>query len=218
MNHKWRLAFLLLSFASLLWLGRPSQAADPCAIPSFGAAANISLNAPRAVVVADFNNDGKLDIVAANNRTSGTISILLGNGTGGFSTATNISGGRNPTFVESGDLNGDGNADLILTNETNTQGELTIFLGNGMGGFAIQPPVFLINGTQNRTTAVAVADVNSDSKADLVVTSATFNAVSVLLGDGTGKVTFYKTFSSGGFGPSYLVMKDLNGDTKLDVA
>src|SRR6267142_74321 len=99
MNHKWRLAVLLLSFASLLWLERPCRAADPCAIPSF---------------------------VAANNRTSGTISILLGNGTGGFSTATNISGGRNPTFVESGDLNSDGKADLILTNETNTQGGLTI--------------------------------------------------------------------------------------------
>src|SRR6267142_5011769 len=176
-----------------------SEAADPCSIPNFSGPTNINVAAPRAIVVADFNNDGKLDLAAASSRTTGTVAILLGIGSGGSSAPANFSGGRMAMFLASGDLNGDGNADLAIANESNTLGEVSILLGNGAGGFGTQTFIHIINGSQNRTTAVAIGDVNGDGKADLVGTSATFNSVFIMLGDGTGNFTFHKSISSGGF-------------------
>jgi len=194
-----------------------TQTSGPCTIPNFTGPTNINVLAPRALVVGDFNKDGKLDLAAANNRTSGTVSILLGNGNGGFSAPTNFSGGRNPTFLASGDFNGDGNADLAIANESNAQGEVSILLGNGAGGFGAQTSIRIINGSQNLTAALAIGDVNGDGKADLVLASATFNSVFILLGSGMGTFTFFKSFSSGGFSPANVAMRDLNADGKLDL-
>src|SRR5437773_689958 len=209
--------FVLSLIMLSLCVVRPGEAADPCGIPNFSGPTTISLTTPKSIVIADFNKDGKLDLAAANNRISGTVSILLGDGTGGFAAPINFPGGRMPTFLAAGDLNNDGNPDLVIANESNTQGEVSILLGNGAGAFGLPASIFIIHGTQNRTTALAVGDVNADGKADLVMTSGTFNSIFILLGDGTGQFIFFKSFSSGGAFPAYVVLKDLNGDGKEDV-
>jgi hypothetical protein len=65
------------------------------------------------VAVADFNRDGILDLAVAN-YGSGTVSILLGNGDGSFSTALNYLAGPGPSWVAVGDLNRDGLPDLAV--------------------------------------------------------------------------------------------------------
>lgn len=219
-RQTWLSLTLLLAVAiALVWVARVGAAAGACTIPSFAAQPNISLDAPGAVVVDDFNNDGKPDLAIANKRTSGTISVLLGNGSGGFSAPTNFSCGRNPIYLASGDLNGDGNADLVTANESNFSGEVSIVLGNGSGGFGSQTSIFLLRGTPSVTTAVAIGDVNGDGKLDLALTSAPFGLgiVTVLLGSGTGTLTFFKSTAAGGSIPFHLAMKDLNGDGKVDL-
>ena len=63
--------------------------------------------------MGDFNGDGNQDLAVAN-RSSDNVSILLGDGTGNFSAATNFSAGDVPFSVAVGDFNGDGKQDLAV--------------------------------------------------------------------------------------------------------
>jgi hypothetical protein len=84
--------------------------------------------APRAVAVADFNGDGRPDIVTAG---SNSVSVLLGNGDGTFQTAVNYLVGRGPGGVAVGDFNGDGSLDLAVANFSS--GDNSVLLNSGGG-------------------------------------------------------------------------------------
>src|SRR5262245_8598210 len=81
-------------------------------LPSFGSATNFPTNSgPVAVVVGDYNRDGKPDLAVAISG-SNSVSILLGNGVGGFSTPTSNTIGAQPNSLVSGDFNNDSKIDL----------------------------------------------------------------------------------------------------------
>ena len=84
---------------------------------------------PEAVVVGDFNGDGKADL-ALTNGAFGTVTVLLGNGDGTFTAAASPATGSYPSFIALGDFNGDGKVDLAVANGDNT---VTVLLGNGDG-------------------------------------------------------------------------------------
>lgn len=142
---------------------------------------------PSAVVVGDFNKDGKLDWAVANAGDS-TIYIYLGNGDGTAKPPTIIPlSGKSPVGLAVGDLNGDGNLDLAVA-EADSQ-TVGILLGNGDGTFK---PETLLSGFAVVTTAVAILDVNGDGAPDLVVGLAGYyqgpvnSGFAVMLNDGTG--------------------------------
>ena len=89
---------------------------------------------PISVAIADINGDGKPDLAVAN--YGGDVSVLLGNGKGGF-TAVNYAAGSHPHSVAIADFNGDGNPDLVVTNEGDDN--ISVLLGKGNGTF--QPAV-----------------------------------------------------------------------------
>src|SRR5262245_18311792 len=69
-------------------------------------------NGPISVTTGDFNGDGDLDLAVANNGFgSNNVSILLGDGAGGFTGPTNFPAGDQPQSVTTGDFDGDGDLD-----------------------------------------------------------------------------------------------------------
>ena len=139
---------------------------------------------PRSVAAADFNADGKLDLVTANFGAN-TVTVLLGNGSGGFSAAhgSPFAVGSMPSSVAVGDLNGDGNPDLVIANfGANT---ITVLLGNGSGGFTAASGQTLFAVGANPQSE-AIGDFNGDGNLDIVTANSGDNTVTVLLGNGSG--------------------------------
>ncbi len=71
---------------------------------------------PRAIAIADFNGDSKLDLVTANS-ASEDVSLLLNDGSGAFETAIQAQVGSLPVSLAGGDLDGDGDPDLVVANQ-----------------------------------------------------------------------------------------------------
>ena len=81
---------------------------------------------PYSVVVADFNGDGKPDLVTAN-AGSNSVTVLLGNGDGTFAAPLSFAAGTDPLFAAVGDLTGDGIPDLAVAN--NSTSSVAVLLG-----------------------------------------------------------------------------------------
>jgi hypothetical protein len=170
-------------------------------------------------VVADFNGDGKPDLAIAN-WYDGTVTVLLGNGAGGFTAAPGspFAASTAPTGIAVGDFNGDGHEDLAVTDNDN--GQVMVWLGDGTGAFALHPaglhPGFLAG---SQPYSVAVGDFNGDGKPDLAVTDEGGATVTVLLGTGTGSFTAApgSPFPVG-TNPVSVAVGEFNGDGKLDLA
>jgi hypothetical protein len=177
-----------------------------------------------AVAITDFNGDGKLDIVTAN-QTGNNVGVLLGNGDGTFRpTVTYSSGGSGPTSVAVADLNGDSYPDLVVTNRCAITGDciggnVSVLLGIGDGTF--RAPISYDTDGWDYTSQVAVADLNGDRHPDLIVsnnfTTWPSGSVSVLLGNGDGTFGPAVSYDSGGTIASSVAAADLNGDAKPDL-
>ena len=77
---------------------------------------------------------GDLDLAVAISFASDDVSVLLGDGAGGFAAATKFTVGTAPYSVAVGDLDGDGFLDLAVANLVS--GNVSVLLGDGAGGFA----------------------------------------------------------------------------------
>ncbi len=184
---------------------------------TFNPANNISVIgfnglSPSSVAVADFNKDGKLDLVTANNLNS-NISVLFGKGDGSFQAAVNfpLESASALISVAVGDFNGDGKSDIVTAN--NASQNVSVLLGNGTGGFATAKNFKV----PSRPTSVIVGDFDGNGISDLAVTSSFFNNVSVLLGNGNGTFNSATSFDVG-TNPNSVVVGDFNKDNKLDLA
>ena len=181
-----------------------------------------------AAAVADFNGDGIPDLAVTgytNYGTSGSVTILLGNGDGTFTTKSTPAAGIDPISITVADFNGDGIPDLAVVNNNDGSGNgsVTILLGNGDGTFtqAANSPITV----GNYPSSVVVGDFNGDGIPDLAVTNGNnsynppLGSVMILLGNGNG--TFTQAASSPitvGYDPVSVAVGDFNGDGILDLA
>jgi len=171
---------------------------------------------PFSIALGDFNGDGRLDVVVANNGMNpaggwlaGTVSVLLGNGDGTFQKHVDYATGTGPVSVAVGDFNGDHVLDLAVA--AHADHVVSVLLGNGDGTF--QPHVDYAASA----AAVVVADFNQDRKADLAVAGPSGGGGGMLEGNGDG--TFQPVMGYGpavAFGKS-LAAGDFNGNGHVDL-
>jgi hypothetical protein len=176
---------------------------------------------PRAVTVADFNNDGKPDLAVVNQGPSSSqssLSVLLGNGNGTFQAAitTNLlnSGPAtgNAESLAVGDFNGDGLPDVALNTAGPAGAAVEVLLGKGDGSFQ---PNHLILPVAQTPLSVAAGDFDGNGALDLVTANSN-GTVSVLLGNGGGSFRPRTDLTVGG-SPHSVAVGDFNRDGRLDV-
>lgn len=161
-------------------------------------------NGPVVVIVGDFNHDGNLDLVTAND-TGSSVSVLLGKGDGTFQPRKDYGAGSFPHWVAAADFNGDGFADLVETNEGSNN--VGVFLNNGDGTFQAMKTF----ATAAEPWSVSTGDFNHDGKQDLAVTCYYDSDVCVLLGNGDGSFGGYVEYAAGN-APGVIVTSDINLD------
>jgi hypothetical protein len=152
-----RSAVLLL----LLSLSSPAVAATPI---SFIAPHNLTAIAPgaAALAVADFDRDGFDDVAVAS--VNQAMTILHANGDGTFAT-TDYPLPVWGTYVVTGDLNGDGNLDVVMSSYSS--GNVVVLRGDGRGAFTLLPPI----PAGNATASLALGDFNGDGRMDIAVSN-----------------------------------------------
>ena len=173
------------------------------------------------ITSADFNKDGKLDLAVANFGTS-DVSILLGAGGGTFNNATTVSlvtkdgtGPDGAIGIISGDFNGDGNPDLVISDYSSDV--LSILLGDGQSGFQTAQKISLDG--PNGPWGIVSGDFDKDGHLDLAVADFSSSEVSILLGNGDGTFQPAQTIGlNGPDGAQSIVSGDFNNDGSLDLA
>jgi len=178
------------------------------------------------VTVSNITGSGSL---ALQLRDNGTIRDHAGNpltskqADKGFLSHSLFNTGYNPTYLDIGDVNDDGNLDIVVTNSTQegwgtrlpaaAAHSVSVLLGNGTGSFSAGS--YIAVGKMPR--GIKLVDLNSDGKLDMVVANQTDNTIHVLLGHGDGGFRLQATLATGKW-PTAVVATDFNGDGKMDIA
>ena len=187
----------------------------------FRAVSNTHSPLASGIVADDFNRDGRQDIAVVNTPTckapcNGAVTVFPGTGSTYFAPGKRYTIGMHGTGIATGDLNGDGVPDLVITNATaGDNADTSVLLGLQSGGFAA--PLNITLGSLS--SEAFLVDMNKDGKLDLVEDGG------VALGRGNGTFEALKPFPGGlGFGQPYptafsmhLAVGDVNGDGIPDV-
>ncbi|MBI4864490.1 MAG: VCBS repeat-containing protein [Candidatus Riflebacteria bacterium] len=181
---------------------------------TFGAEVQYAVNnSPTGIAVADFNQDGIDDLTVIEGIGPVDVETYLGTPSGVFTGPTGSGGGGSNQAIAAGLLTGDAFPDLIQSVLATPGQRLKTMVGTNSAVFTPS-----ITSTSTRQAgAIAVADLNSDSKQDLVVANPLDSSVSTFLGDGSGSFVEQGNIAVGS-APSGVALADFDGDGKVDAA
>ncbi|CAF0942304.1 unnamed protein product [Adineta steineri] len=171
-------------------------------------------------VIADFNNDGHLDLAAYSAYTYHVV-ILFGSANGTFAGTTMLSNSalyaefsRITPSIGVGDLNNDGIIDIVIAYDY--QCTITTLFGYGNGNFTSETTLWQLNSPC--LPSILIADFNDDSKQDIAVSMIDDCQVVVMLANGNGSFDASMTFSTGLYSfPRTIAANDFNDDGYLDI-
>jgi hypothetical protein len=200
----------------------------PLTTVAFTAQTPIAVGAnPYDISAGDFDGDGKLDAVTANDGDD-NVTFLFGDGSGHLS-AVNIAvppaaNGCDPYAITSGRLDGDGSDDVVVTcTDVDVHNHVYTVLGSSARSFTPVEIAALASDTSTATKpeGVALGDFNKDGKLDVATANAGVAQVWVVAGNGDG--TFAATANKLNTGatssyPIRVVAGDFNKDGRDDIA
>ena len=177
---------------------------------AFESAREFSFSAETGIVrTADFNGDGKLDVMSAD-QVSGTLSAFLQTPDFDFQFHQRLPLLGDPVGVATVDLNGDGQLDLLVVNFL--PAVVSVSLGISDGSFLTQESITV----RKEPAALVHGDFNRDGSLDLVTSNGS-DELSIFLGTGNGTFGPERSFKTGS-GPLRLLSVDFNRDGRLDLA
>jgi hypothetical protein len=208
-------ALVILTGSCQAQTRRSANSQSPLFTPAQGFPLSLG-SRPNDIAVADWNKDGKLDIVTCN--AGDTLTVLLGNGRGGFTPAPGSPINAAAHLIAVGDVNNDRNPDLALTHHDSF--DVVVLLGAGDGRFTAAPasPFTAHQGTKPHNHGLVLSDLNLDGNLDITTSNQDDNSVSVLLGNGSGG--FAPATGSPfpvGRAPYPHAVGDVNGDGNPDI-
>ncbi len=173
---------------------------------------------PNDLTVSDFDGNGRPDLAFANHETQ-QLTVLLGDGKGGFAPAPGspvaVAVRPHPHGIAAADFNGDGHVDLLT--DSWAKDRLELLPGDGKGRF--ETPGTYVEVGRHPYQRVRVADLNGDGTGDIVSPNLDGNDVTILLGDGRG--AFAQPAGSpfpAGDSPFNVAIGDVNADGVPDLA
>ncbi|MFM7671715.1 MAG: FG-GAP-like repeat-containing protein [Bacteroidota bacterium] len=193
--------------------------------PSFStttiSTSSLGVGGPRRLCLADFDRDGKLDILMSSDQVGGVVFPNLSSpGSISFGTAQNLSVLGANDLVAAADFDSDGKVDIAYRGDGASTIKIRRNTSTGAGNFSFgTEQVFSINTTTGGTKSFSIGDLDADDKLDLVIPIG--NGFSVLRNtSSSGTISFaaYQKTTVGStiFGHSYI--GDLDGDAKNDLA
>jgi hypothetical protein len=166
------------------------------------------------IAIGDFNGDGKLDVAIADNEPPSLgVDIMLGNGDGTFQAPVSYATADNPRMVVVADFNGDKKLDLATVNSQSAT--VSVLLGNGDGTF--QTHQDLSTAKIGGCISLAAADLRNDGNVDIIAGCQSAGEIAVFLSNGNGTFKPEKSYVVPD-GVDDIVVADVNGDGKIDVA
>ena len=167
-----------------------------------------------SIEAADFNHDGFTDIAGLGWGTNVVDVYLQDTVSGGFNSYSRYSAYHaGYDELESGDMNYDGNDDLIpMSGQLYAYPNFSVLLQDTIGTFSKATPYTIASNTL--TSGIGIGDVNGDGRNDVV---ASYNAkVAVYLQTITGTLTLNNSYTTYGFAEP-VEIADVNGDGRSDV-
>ena len=166
---------------------------------------------PINLVAGDFNEDGYPDLAVS--LRFHKVAILFGKGTGGFKDPEEIPVKGQPTGLVVGDYNHDKHIDVAVALAGSGNVGVEILWGDGKGKFE-KSKVFKGGG---QPLTVANVDANNDGFMDLVTSSNSLHAMTMLINNKDKTFKTLQDFSAGEF-PKFVVAQDFSGDGIVDLA